>query len=61
MTRILQNKLEALGYLQQHLRELRDIAASNRLELLAYMIEMAYVEASDGVRKSQAHDSDNST
>jgi hypothetical protein len=45
MTRVLQTKAEAVAYLQQGLKELRDIAVANNLEMLAYIIEMAQDEA----------------
>lgn len=40
-----------IDYIQSMLRELRVQAAASRHDVLAYLIEMAYVEASDLVRK----------
>ena len=45
MTPVLQTKDEAFAYLQQGLKELRVIAVANKLEMLAYIIEMAQAEA----------------
>jgi hypothetical protein len=46
-------------YLQQMLGELRAIAEAERYAMLAYLIEMAYIEVSDivgGKRHSRLHD-----
>ena len=43
-------KIERFQYVQSMLRELRDLTAGGRDELLTYLIEMAYLEASDKVR-----------
>ena len=41
---------EALDYIQSMLGQLRSMADKERYDMLAYLIEMAYVEASDIVR-----------
>ena len=45
-----QRRTDALDYLQSMLREMREIAQAERCDMLAYLIEMAYVEASDIIR-----------
>ena len=39
--------METLSYLHQMLGELRAIAEAERYDMLAYLIEMAYIEVSD--------------
>jgi hypothetical protein len=46
-----EKRIETLKYIQTLLNELRAMAGSERQQLLAYLIEMAYLEASDGLRK----------
>ena len=41
---------DSLDYVQSMLRELREIAEAERCDMLVYLIEMAYVEASDIIR-----------
>ena len=41
---------DTLDYVQSMLRELRTMAEAERCDMLAYLIEMAYIEASDIVR-----------
>lgn len=43
-------RTEALDYLQAMLGQLRTMAEAERCDLLTYLIEMAYVEASDIIR-----------
>ena len=43
-------RTEALDYMQSMLGELRTMAKAERHGLLAYLIEMAYLEASDIAR-----------
>lgn len=45
-----QRRTDSLDYLQSMLRELREIAQAERHDMLCYLIEMAYVEASDIIR-----------
>jgi hypothetical protein len=45
-----QRRTDALDYLQSMLREMREIADAERCDMLAYLIEMAYIEASDIIR-----------
>jgi hypothetical protein len=53
MTRVLQSKDEAVAYLQQGLKELRDSPVANKLEMSAYIIEMAQDEARSARAGSQ--------
>jgi hypothetical protein len=41
---------DALNYIQSMLGQLRNMAEAERCDMLAYLIEMAYLEASDIVR-----------
>jgi hypothetical protein len=41
---------ETLEYLQSMLGQLRTMAEAERCDMLAYLIEMAYIEVSDIVR-----------
>ncbi|MDS1135498.1 hypothetical protein [Nitratireductor indicus] len=43
-------RTETLDYLQAMLGQLRTMALAERCDMLAYMIEMAYLEASDIIR-----------
>jgi hypothetical protein len=43
-------RAETLDYMQSMLGELRIMAQSEGCDMLAYLIEMAYIEASDIVR-----------
>lgn len=43
-------RTETLDYMQAMLGQLRTMAEAERCDLLAYLIEMAYVEASDIIR-----------
>ncbi len=45
---------DTLSYMQSMLRQLRLRAAADRHDMLAYLIEMAYVEASDLVRRQHS-------
>lgn len=45
-----QRRTDSLDYLQSMLRELREIAEAERYNMLAHLIEMAYLEASDIIR-----------
>ncbi len=45
-----QRRTESLDYLQAMLGQLRTMAEAERCDMLAYLIEMAYVEASDIIR-----------
>lgn len=44
-------EMQTLDYIQSMLLSCRDLAAGNRHSMLAYLIEMAYVEASDLLRR----------
>lgn len=55
---------ETLDYIQSMLAQLRKMAEAERCDLLAYLIEMAYLEASNAVaseRPSHAEKKRNST
>jgi len=43
-------RTDTLDYLQTMLGQLRNMAEAERCDMLAYLIEMAYVEASDIIR-----------
>lgn len=43
-------RTETLDYIQAMLGQLRTMAEAERCDMLAFLIEMAYVEASDIVR-----------
>lgn len=45
-----ENRIERLRYIQALLGELRTLSDAERCNMLTYMIEMAYVEASDILR-----------
>lgn len=47
---IMKRRTDTLDYLQQMLGELRAMAEAERCDMLAYLIEMAYIEASDIIR-----------
>jgi len=40
----------SLDYIQHMLRELREMAEAERFNMLAYLLEMAYIEANDMLR-----------
>jgi len=44
------SRSESLEYLQSMLGQLRTMAEGERCDMLAYLIEMAYIEASDIMR-----------
>ncbi|QBK30440.1 hypothetical protein [Roseitalea porphyridii] len=44
------SRMDNIRYIQAMLGELRTMAEAERSDLLTYMIEMAYIEASDIVR-----------
>ncbi|MBE7186470.1 MAG: hypothetical protein INR68_18920 [Methylobacterium mesophilicum] len=43
-------RTDALDYIQTMLGQLRTMAEAERLDMLTYLIEMAYVEAGDIIR-----------
>jgi hypothetical protein len=43
-------RTETLDYLQSMLGQLRTMAEAERCDMLTYLIEMAYIEASDIIR-----------
>lgn len=46
-------RTDSLDYMQSMLGQLRTMAEAERCDMLAYLIEMAYVEASDIVRSER--------
>jgi hypothetical protein len=44
------SRTETLDYLHSMLGQLRTMAEAERCDMLAYLIEMAYIEASDIIR-----------
>ncbi|WP_295808565.1 hypothetical protein [uncultured Nitratireductor sp.] len=48
-------RTESLDYMQALLGQLRTMALAERYDMLAYMIEMAYLEASDIIRGDRPH------
>ena len=51
-------RTEMLDYMQGMLGQLRTMAQGERYDILAYLIEMAYVEASDIIRGERPPRSD---
>lgn len=49
------DRAEALTFISAMLNELGQIAASHRLQLLGYLLNMAYIESYDMVRKERSH------
>ena len=47
---------ESLDYMQSMLGELRTMAKAERYDMLAYLVEMAYLEASDVARAERARE-----
>jgi hypothetical protein len=43
-------RTETLDYMQSMLGQLRQMAEAERCDMLAYLVEMAYVEVSDIIR-----------
>jgi hypothetical protein len=50
MRQLNRRRTETLDYLQTMLRQMRIMAQAERCDMLAYLIEMAYVETSDIIR-----------
>ena len=48
--RLNRRRKEALDYIRAMLGQLRTMAEAERCEMLAYLIEMSYIEASDIIR-----------
>ena len=47
---IIRRRTETLDFMQSMLGQLRTMAEAERCDMLAYLVEMAYVEASDIIR-----------
>jgi len=52
--RRLKIRIEQLEYARDMIRELRDMMAAERFEMLTFQLEMAYLEASDRLRELHA-------
>jgi len=52
--RRLRSRIEQLEYARDMIRELRDMMAAERFEMLTFQLEMAYLEASDRLRELHA-------
>jgi hypothetical protein len=50
-----QRRLETLNFIQSMLLQLNQMASSERCDMLAYLIEMAYVESGDAIREARPH------
>lgn len=50
LERVRKSRTDALDYMQSMLRELRIMAQAERLDVIAYFVEMAYIETSDIIR-----------
>lgn len=48
------SQVEQLEYIRAIVRELRDMTAAERFEMLTFQLEMAYLEASDQLRELHA-------
>jgi hypothetical protein len=48
-----EGRLEALDFIQSMLGQLRTMAEAERCDMLAYLIEMSYVEATDLIRNER--------
>ena len=44
---------DTLDFLHSHINELRIMAEVNKLDLVAYLLEMAYVELGDVIRRER--------
>ncbi|ESY27420.1 hypothetical protein NKK48_00495 [Mesorhizobium sp. C386A] len=49
------DRAKALAFISAMLSELNQIAGSHRLQFLGYLLEMAYIESYDMVRKERSH------
>jgi hypothetical protein len=52
--RIADGRSDSLDYLQSMLGQLRNLAESEKYDVLTYLIDMAYLEASDILRGERA-------
>lgn len=55
MTQARERRLETLNFIQSMLLQLNQMASSERFDMLAYLIEMAYIESGDTVREARPH------
>ena len=46
-------RIETLDYIEAMLAQLRSMAQAERFDMLAYLIEMAYLEAGDAARRER--------
>ncbi len=47
------SRAETLDFLQTHIGELRSMAMGSRLDLISYLLELAYIELGDTIRKER--------
>ncbi|MCO6050819.1 hypothetical protein NGM99_13630 [Mesorhizobium sp. RP14(2022)] len=45
------DKVGALRFMQSHIRELGEMAKAERFTMIAYLLEMAYIEVGDELRE----------
>ncbi len=50
-----ERQMETLNFIQSMLLQLHQMASSERFDMLAYLIEMAYVESGDAIREARPH------
>ena len=48
-----ERRLETLNFIQSMLMQLNQMASSEHCDMLAYLIEMAYVESGDAIREAR--------
>lgn len=48
-----ERRLDTLNFIQSMLLQLNQMAAAERCDMLAYLIEMAYVESGDAIREAR--------
>jgi hypothetical protein len=55
MTQAHERRLETLNFIQSMLLQLNQMASNERFDMLAYLIEMAYVESGDAMQAVRPH------
>ena len=50
-----ERRMESLNFIQSMLLQLNQMATSERFDMLAYLIEMAYLESGDALREARPH------
>jgi hypothetical protein len=51
MTQAHERRLETLNFIQSMLLQLNQMASNEQFDMLAYLIEMAYVESGDAIHE----------